>query len=211
MPSRNIISFWIGIAGFVIGIIGISLGIYFYYHPKAGPPSATDKFVLRTNPVRLNITQIQLKEWMGDPAASLTLYIENNSQTPVDNINAIVAADGHPFPPFQSKAFSGVDMNSISIPAGTTLQLPVASQTSFKGIVGSRVCGAGLHAIDLAHSAPSTCQPASSVHSTMFNAIITYNTIFSQKNSINQRFWVYSCDGCADPLTDHPSKNLSAR
>lgn len=197
LPSKaSYAGLWIGVAGFVVGVVGIILAVYFYNNPKATPPSATDEFVRRTNPVQVDIFGAKLQYWLGDAEKALTLNIRNRSAVPVDSVQADIELRGSTLRPFKSEAFREIDMSKISVPAGRALELPFVSVSTLEEAIGGEVCGVGLNPLDLDKKAPDSCQRFPKTISTMLTGVLRYKTVFKETKIFRQNLWVYSCDGC---------------
>lgn len=197
LPSKaSYAGFWVGVAGFAVGVTGIALAVYFYYNPKAGPPSATDEYVRRTNPVQIDIVDAKLQHWLGDSEKSLTLHLKNRSAVPVDNIQVDFKLRGSTLSPFKSKAFREVDMSIISVPPDRVLELPLVSVSTLETALEETVCGVGLEPLDLGKEVPTRCQHFPTTISTMLIGTLRYRTVFKETKSVSQKLWVYSCGGC---------------
>lgn len=197
LPSKaSYAGFWVGVAGFVVGVIGIVLAAYFYYNPKAGPPSLTDEYVRRTNPVQIQFVDARLQHWLGDAEKALTLHLRNRSSVPIDNVKVSLELHGEPLPQFKSEAFREVDLSTISVPPDRVLELPLAPLSVLEAALRGRVCGAGLEPPDLGKAFPASCKHFPSVISNMLIGRLTYQTVFKEAKTDSQKIWVYSCSGC---------------
>lgn len=197
VPSKaSYLGLWIGAVGTLVGIAGVALAVYFYINPPKTPPSNSDEFVRNTNPTTVELANVEFQRWLGDPEKSLTLHYKNISELRANAFVAEAEYRGGRFAPFVSNAFKEVDMSTLSIPKGKTLELPVVPFSDLQEKVDGTVCGIGFNAIDLDHPAPDSCDSAGSVESSMIKVIASFKTIFDEEKQLQSNLWLYHCSEC---------------
>lgn len=199
LPSKaSYLGLYIGIAGTFIGVIGISLAIFFYIYPPKSPPTSADKFFQYNNPTTINPTKIEILKWMGDKDHSVTIHYKNesNRDLPATKFTANVEVGGKQLKRFTSRAFDKIDMNTIAIMPQKTLQLPVLSVGELTKLFKENICGIGFKPIDLNTATPKRCKSSKFVNSSMIEITANYTTVLNEKKELNSKVWVYHCEDC---------------
>lgn len=197
VPSKaSYLGLLIGVAGTLVGIASFAFAIYFYINPAKTPPSNSDEFVRNTNPTAVELVGVEFQRWLGDPEKSLTLHYKNISELRANSFLVEAEYRGYRFSPFVSNSFKEVDMSTLSIPKGKTLQLPVVPFSDLQEKVDGTICGIGFKAIDLEHPAPDYCDFTGSVESSMIKVTASFKTIFDEEKQLRSNLWVYHCSEC---------------
>ena len=169
----------------IVGVIAVVLAIAFWLWPRS-TPSPTDEFVIRNNPIKIELMQVKIMRWMGDDQDSITAILKNSSSTPVDRVRFSLGDEIGDVPTFQSKATKKFG-NTISVPSNSEAQLPVAGVGSLETILARQVCDVSIEA----NANPTKC-PAASANSYLLTLRLDFETIFKEKRHDEFKFWIHT-------------------
>ncbi|MGE8359965.1 hypothetical protein [Pseudomonas sp.] len=197
LPSKaSYLGLWIGLAGALLGVLGIGLAFWFYLNPPASPPSESDIFVRETNPTEVVLAGVKVLNMMGDPSSSLAVEYHNLSKLTARAFKVRVAFGVEELERFKSRAFDGVDLDTLGIKGESRLELPIVRLPELEKRVGGHICGVGLEPLDLVNRAPESCAGSNTVQSTPLLVATFYETVFNERRSMNRAVWLYHCTTC---------------
>ncbi len=191
LPSKyTFAGFWFGT---LLGIAGVVLGV------KGLEPTPESIYTRAASNVSLEVSDVKLRNWLGDSGATLTVDVTNPAKVPANFVKARLG-DGKEFyfPEFRSAAFDGVDMSALMVGGEKTSSFPIVPIEKIEALLGKGVCGVSLKPTGFfAEGLPESCKPyASSYSAVMFMASIDYKTIFGDSMQQQTAVWVFYCDAC---------------
>lgn len=197
VPSKSsYLGLWIGLAGALLGVLGIGLAVWFYVNPPASPPSESDIFVRETNPTEVVLAEVKVLNMMGDPSSSLAVEYRNLSKLTARAFKVKAVFGVEELERFTSRAFEGVPMDTLGIKGESSLELPIVPLPELEKRVGGRICGVGLEPLDLVNRAPESCAGSNLVQSTPLLVVTFYETVFNERRTMNRAVWLYHCTEC---------------
>lgn len=174
--------------GFIVGIAGIGIGLIFYFNPRPSPPSAADEYVRRANPTTLTVEAVSFERWLGDEEEAITVSINNSSELDADSIELQFLTNTGPLPAFISKAFESLEGVPLSLAAGNTVRIPIASVMELNEKIRGQVCAISIEAPSLSY--PQGCEGAYAVDQYLHKVKVRYKTIFGEQRIDDTSVWV---------------------